>query len=138
MNQALHNAIVDVLTAGLASPLPAIPVYSGQPPQDQPMPYVLVGEASGDAWNTSTSKGARVSLEATIVSSYKGAKEALAIADRVMTLLGHGETVNLAGAATLVDLWCSPPSTDTLDDGRTTRAPVRITALVDDIAPTTP
>lgn len=132
MNQAFHNAVIDILTTGLSPVL----VYS-QVPQDAPRPYVLVADANGDAWDTSDSEGAKVTLEVTIISDYRGTLQALNLADQVDTILGHGESINLAGAASLVDLWTAPPSLDNLDDGRTTRATVRVSALLDDIAPTT-
>jgi len=132
MNATLHAAIVNALASALA---PA-QVYS-QVPQDATMPYVLVAEASGDQWDTSDSDGGRVAIEVTVISGYLGTREALVLADAIRSTLGHGEGLDLEGAATLVDLWTSQPSTDILDDGRTTRAMVRVTVLLDDIAPTT-
>lgn len=131
MNQALHNAVIDLLNAETGL------LWFSQVPQDQARPYGLVADASGDHWDTSDSDGAKVGLDLVIVSDYKGTKEVLHFCDLVDTALGDGTPLNLSGAAVVVDLWSAPPSVDILDDGRTTRATVRVTVLLDDIAPTT-
>jgi hypothetical protein len=128
VNEELHKAIIAALTAALAP----VQVYS-QAVENAARPFLLVGDAQGDAWDTSDSDGAKLSLEVAIESDYHGSKEALELADQVKATLAHGAGLNLNGTATLVDLWTSPPSTDTLDDGRITRAVVRVSCLLDDI-----
>lgn len=130
MNQELHQAIITLLSSALG-----LPVWADAPQDQASSLYVMVQEGESANVDTDTSHGAKVGLDLTVYSSAHGTKSLLAVCDQIHTAL-NGQSLTLSSAA-FVAMWTDGPSLQFQDDGRTHRGVVRLTVLVDDIAPTT-
>lgn len=131
MNQELHSAIIQAL----GSVLGGIPVWADAPQDQATAMYVLVQEGESKNEDTDSSHGAKVGLDLTVHSTSRGTKDLLAVCDLIHTAL-NGQSLTLQ-QATFVAMWTDGPSLQFQDDGRTHRGVVRLTVLVDDIAPIT-
>lgn len=90
--QAIRNAVYTTLNAnGTLSGK----VYN-EPPQNQALPLVLIGEAVEEPFDTFTKQGKRVDFIVTCWSSYAGLKEAEDYHNLVIGLLNYA-TVSVAG-----------------------------------------
>lgn len=84
---------------------------------DDKFPYVLIGDADVEPWDTDSTLGAYVNAEIHVFSRYKGRKEVNAGMDAVYVLL-HRATLSSAGYRFVDSLFMSSFA-DRLEDGIT-------------------
>jgi hypothetical protein len=97
-------------------------------PDNQPFPYITIGEATENPFNTFERKGRDTTFTLHIWSQYNGYKEALEILDRMNTLLDN-ETLPIAGFSLV---YCQFENAATIEesDGVTRHVPVRYRVVI--------
>ncbi|MDE2363128.1 MAG: DUF3168 domain-containing protein [Hyphomicrobiales bacterium] len=127
---ALRRAILAALIADqtLLAMIGGPHVYDEAPP-GAPTPRIAFSDVQSRAWSAQSSIGAEQILTLTVWSGARGTREALDIADRVVTLLDEAPLV-LAGFA-LVDLRFVALATKRTQSGRYARADIRFRATTE-------
>lgn len=129
---SLRKAIVARLSsdAGLVAALGGAKIHDEAPRAIEP-PYVLFAETQMRDWSTPESHGAEQFLTLSVVSTQRGVREALTIAQRVVELLDEAPLA-LEGHH-LVDLRHLAIETRREQNGRLARANLRFRATTESI-----
>jgi hypothetical protein len=127
---ALRRAIVAGLAAdaALCAQLGGAKFYD-EAPRASEAPYLLFAEAQSRDWSTSDARGVEQFLTLAIVSTARGTREALDIAQRVVDLLDEAP-LSLDGHA-LIDLRFQTMETRREQSGRFARVNLRFRATTE-------
>jgi hypothetical protein len=124
----IQQAIYSRLT-GDATLMGKITGVFDQVPENQPFPYVTIGEYTSVPFRTMTRFGEEVTVTLHIWSQYNGFKEALDILDDMNRLLADKEDITVTGYDLVA---CFYEFSETLrdPDGMTRHVPVRYRFIV--------
>lgn len=103
-------------------------------PKSQTLPYIEIGEAIDNVFNTFSKQGRDITETIYIVSEYEGYKEALTILDRVVALLDY-QTITLTGGHSLVYIRYDNGATALfeVDNNRTRQVVARFRVIVQEV-----
>lgn len=93
MNQDL--AIIGAIRASLIAE--GLTVYDGTAPQDDPMPYVVIGEVRSNNADTDNTIGFEAMVDIHVWSEYRGRLEAANMQEQIYNALHRNDTLALLG-----------------------------------------
>lgn len=130
---ALRKAILAHLAgdAALAGALGGAKVYD-EAPRDVEPPYVLFADAQMRDWSTTSSRGAEQFLALSAISTQRGSRQALDIAQRIVDLLDEAPLV--LDGHDLVDLRFLTIETRREQNGRLARVNLRFRATTERVS----
>ena len=126
VRKAIHNALA--ADAALAALLGGVKIYDDAPREAQP-PYVAFADFQSRDWSTSSDRGAEHLVFINVWSTQRGAREALAVAEQVRSLIDD-QPLTLDGNH-LVNLRFLQLDTRRENNGRLTRATLRFRAVTE-------
>lgn len=130
MNEELQRALYALVAAGLA---PDLPVF-GFPPDNQPLPYVVLGEPQSQPADTTDSNGELVRVPVRIFTRASTLAQATEAVDRVRALLHHTEGALSLTKGTAVTMYIEGSSVEEpSEEGKARETVVTVAILVDDI-----
>lgn len=98
----IQKTVFAALNAALVGP-PVVPVLD-EVLDNQPLPYVRIGELTGTEWDTDNSLGRETTLTVHSWSEYRGMKELLEIMDKIKLAL-HNVNLVVTGEIFVLCFW---------------------------------
>jgi hypothetical protein len=102
-------------------------------PKSQLMPYIEIGEAIDNVFNTFNRQGRDIVETIYIVSEYEGYKEALTILDRIVTLLDYSTITLTSHSLVYIRYDNGATALFEVDNNRTRQVVARFRVIVQEV-----